>query len=180
MITCHFSAALPILSVPIVNVDTTLSELTYNDDLIYHYARGIVFGALKRWKEAEEFFEIVVTSLAQTTAAIQLEALKKLTLVQLILYGKVFVKVNMKLRLTRNRGHAGDSTTKVHQRDAHTPHQVCAVQQLCACIPSSFTQQSDLQRRRCVQNGECLAVHYYSGSTRRVRRRTKTTVWCSR
>ena len=44
---------------------------------------------LGRWKGAEEFFEIVVTSPAQPPAAIQLEALKKLTLVQLILYGKV-------------------------------------------------------------------------------------------
>ena len=126
-----------------------------------------MFGALKRWKEAEEFFEIVVTSPAQTPAAIQLEALKKLTLVQLILYGKVCGgKVNTKLRLTRNRGHAGDPTTKVHQRDAHTSHQVYTVQQFCACIPSqrSFAQQSHLQRRRCVQNGECLAVHYYSGA----------------
>lgn len=56
---------------------------------MYHYAGGVVFGALKRWKEAEEFFEIVVTAPGQAAAAIQLEALKKLTLVQLILYGKV-------------------------------------------------------------------------------------------
>ena len=56
---------------------------------MYHYAGGIALAALKRWREAEEFFEIVVTSPAQIPAAIQFEALKKLTLVQLILYGKV-------------------------------------------------------------------------------------------
>ena len=50
-----------------------------------------MFGALKRWREAEEFFEIVVTAPGHVAAAIQLEALKKLTLVQLILYGKVFM-----------------------------------------------------------------------------------------
>lgn len=87
--TRHFTAALPVLSVPILNVDASISDLHYNDSLVYHYAGGIVFGALKRWREAEEFFEIVVTSPAQTPAAIQLEAFKKLTLVQLILYGKV-------------------------------------------------------------------------------------------
>ena len=67
----------------------SISDLHYNDNLLYHYAGGVVYGALKRWREAEEFFEIVVTSPAQTAAAIQYEALKKLTLVQLILYGKV-------------------------------------------------------------------------------------------
>ncbi|KAI0337652.1 hypothetical protein BDW22DRAFT_1402971 [Trametopsis cervina] len=88
VITRHYSAALPIVSVPILNVDTSLSDLHYNDSLLYHYAGGVALGALKRWREAEEFFEIVATAPAQVPAAIQLEALKKLTLVQLILYGK--------------------------------------------------------------------------------------------
>lgn len=87
--TRHFSIALPVLSVPIINIDTTLSDLSYNDNLIYHYAGGMALGALKMWREAEEFFEICVSAPAQVPAAIQLEALKKLTLVQLILYGKV-------------------------------------------------------------------------------------------
>ncbi|THG94827.1 hypothetical protein EW026_g6716 [Hermanssonia centrifuga] len=86
--TRHFATALPILSSPIFNIDTSLSELSYNDNLIYHYAGGVAFGALKRWREAEEFLEICVTAPGQIPAAIQLEALKKLTLVQLILYGK--------------------------------------------------------------------------------------------
>ncbi|KZT10407.1 uncharacterized protein LAESUDRAFT_721772 [Laetiporus sulphureus 93-53] len=86
--TQHFSAALPVLSVPITNIDLTISDLTYNDNLIYHYAGGVAFGALKRWREAEEFFEICASSPAQVPAAIQLEASKKLVLVQLILYGQ--------------------------------------------------------------------------------------------
>jgi len=86
--TRHLSIALPVLSVPIVNIDVTLSDLTYNDNLIYHYAGGIALGALKMWHEAEEFFEMCVSAPAQVPAAIQMEALKKLTLVQLILYGK--------------------------------------------------------------------------------------------
>ncbi|TCD64034.1 hypothetical protein EIP91_004668 [Steccherinum ochraceum] len=80
--------ALPVLSVPILDIDTSLSDLHYNDNLIYHYAGGIALGALKMWREAEEFFEVCVSAPAQVPAAIQMEALKKLTLVQLILYGK--------------------------------------------------------------------------------------------
>ena len=85
----YFTAALPVLSHPITAIDTTLSDLTYNDNLIYHYAGGVALAALKRWSQAEEFFEICVTAPAQVPAAIQLEAFKKLVLVQLIQYGEV-------------------------------------------------------------------------------------------
>ena len=46
--------------------------------------------ALKRWAEAEEYFEICVTSPGTYPAALQMEALKKLRLVQLISTGKVY------------------------------------------------------------------------------------------
>ena len=85
----HYATALPVLSHPITNVDTKLTDLTYNDNLIYHYSGGIALAALKRWKEAEDFFEICVTAPGTVPAAIQLEAYKKLALVQLFLYGKV-------------------------------------------------------------------------------------------
>ena len=81
--------ALPVLAVPITTIDLKLSDITYNDNLTYHYAGGVALGALKRWKEAEEFLEICASSPAQVPAAIQLEASKKLVLIQLILYGKV-------------------------------------------------------------------------------------------
>ena len=87
--TRHFTTALPVLSVPITQIDTSLSDITYNDNLVYHYAGGMAFAALKQWTAAEGFFDIVVGSPAQLPSAIQLEALKKLALVQLILYGKV-------------------------------------------------------------------------------------------
>ncbi|KAI0698795.1 hypothetical protein C8Q76DRAFT_757488 [Earliella scabrosa] len=86
--TRHFTTALPVLSVPITQIDTSLSDITYNDNLVYHYAGGMALGALKQWRKAEEFFEICVTAPAQTPAAIQLEAYKKLVLVQLIQYGE--------------------------------------------------------------------------------------------
>jgi COP9 signalosome complex subunit 3 len=64
-------------------------DLHYTDNLSYHYTGGIALAALKRWKEAEEFFEICVTSPGNYPAALQMEALKKLRLVQLISTGKV-------------------------------------------------------------------------------------------
>jgi COP9 signalosome complex subunit 3 len=88
--TRNFLAALPVLSYPITNFDTSISpELHYSDNLSYHYTGGIALAALKRWAEAEEYFEICVTSPGTYPAALQLEALKKLRLVQLISGGKV-------------------------------------------------------------------------------------------
>lgn len=67
-----------------------LSDLTYHTSLNYHYIGGFCLTALKMYKEAEDFFEIAVCAPAQgPPAGLQLEALNKLALVQLILYGKV-------------------------------------------------------------------------------------------
>ncbi|KAF7307639.1 PCI domain-containing protein [Mycena indigotica] len=82
------SAALPILATPIANVSTLLSDLTYNDNLVYHYLGGVALAMLKRWADAEEYFEICVTAPGSAPAALQLEALKKLRLVQLISRGE--------------------------------------------------------------------------------------------
>lgn len=81
--------AVSVLQIPITEIDSSLADLHYNDNLVYHYAGGMAFAALKRWEEAEEFFEICVSSPAQVPAAIQFEAYKKLTLVQLISRGSV-------------------------------------------------------------------------------------------
>lgn len=50
---------------------------------------GIALTALKRYPEAEEYFEICVSSPGAAATALQMEALKKLVLVQLISKGKV-------------------------------------------------------------------------------------------
>ncbi|KAJ7508411.1 hypothetical protein B0H11DRAFT_1964831 [Mycena galericulata] len=84
------TAALAVLSRPITQIATSLSDLHYNDNLTYHYTGGIIFAVLKKWAEAEEFFEICVTAPGAVPAALQLEALKKLRLVQLISRGEVF------------------------------------------------------------------------------------------
>jgi COP9 signalosome complex subunit 3 len=56
---------------------------------MYHYTGGMALAMLKKWKEAEELFEIAVTAPGTYPAALQLEALKKLRLVQLISRGKI-------------------------------------------------------------------------------------------
>ncbi|KAJ7696758.1 hypothetical protein B0H17DRAFT_929048 [Mycena rosella] len=83
------TAALPVLRIPIAHVSTALSDLTYNDNLVYHYLGGVVLALLKKWAEAEEYFEICVTAPGAVPAALQLEALKKLRLIQLISRGEV-------------------------------------------------------------------------------------------
>ncbi|KAG1765979.1 hypothetical protein EV702DRAFT_1151036 [Suillus placidus] len=86
--TRHFTAAIPVLAHSITTIDLSLSDLTYHDNLIYHYAGGIAFAALKNWSAAEELFEICASSPGSAASAIQMEALKKLALVQLIYRGK--------------------------------------------------------------------------------------------
>ncbi|KAL4073439.1 hypothetical protein J3A83DRAFT_4357502 [Scleroderma citrinum] len=86
--TRFFTAALPILAHPITTIDLSISDLSYNDNLVYHYTGGVVYAALKRWAEAEEFFEICACSPGAAPAAIQMDALIKLVLVQLIHEGK--------------------------------------------------------------------------------------------
>ncbi|KAF5383247.1 hypothetical protein D9615_004842 [Tricholomella constricta] len=88
--THTFPALLPVLSTPITSIDLTLApDLTYGDNLSYHYLGGVALAALKSWRAAEEFFEIAVSAPGVVPAALQLEALKKLRIVQLIAGGKV-------------------------------------------------------------------------------------------
>ncbi|KAH9166523.1 hypothetical protein EDB89DRAFT_2003307 [Lactarius sanguifluus] len=120
--TSFFTAALPVLAVPISQISTTLCpDLRYQDHLIYHYVGGIVFTALKRYAEAAEFFELCASApgplgismggigigmgmgmmmmppgpgsryfnfSSSDPSMFQVEAAKKLILVQLILHGK--------------------------------------------------------------------------------------------
>jgi COP9 signalosome complex subunit 3 len=61
------------------------------DGLSYHYLGGVLFAMLKRWPEAIDYFDIACsfpTQSPNSASALQLEALKKLLLIQLIAYGK--------------------------------------------------------------------------------------------
>ncbi|KAN0086171.1 hypothetical protein V8E55_007305 [Tylopilus felleus] len=60
--TRHFAAALLVRAHPITSIDTSISDLTYNDKLVYHYVRVMLYAALKRWAGAQEFFEICACS----------------------------------------------------------------------------------------------------------------------
>jgi len=87
--TRHFTSALPLISPPVSEVDRMLSDLDYTDVLQYHYLAGIVFAALKMYQDAEGAFELAATAPANASSALQLEAYKKLILIQLIRHGKV-------------------------------------------------------------------------------------------
>jgi COP9 signalosome complex subunit 3 len=52
----------------------------------------MILTSLKRWKEAEDWFETCVNAPAHQPSALQMEALKKLICVQLISKGKVKTK----------------------------------------------------------------------------------------
>lgn len=88
----HYSHALPTLRQPITYTPTHFTPLSYTDNLTYHYAGGMIFGALKQWKEAEDFFESIICAPGNgpgAVSAVQVEAAKKLILIQLISKGKV-------------------------------------------------------------------------------------------
>ncbi|QRV98952.1 aldo/keto reductase family protein [Ceratobasidium sp. AG-Ba] len=86
--TRHFTTVVPVLAEGITEIDTQISDVQYTDNLTYHYLGGCVYAGLKRFKEAEDFFELTVTAPASVASAVQVEAYKKLMLVQLILYGE--------------------------------------------------------------------------------------------
>ena len=67
------------------------NQLTYLDHLTYTYLGGILLSMLRLWQEADSYLEMCATAPTQgmTLSALQLEAAKKLILVQLIAYGKV-------------------------------------------------------------------------------------------
>ena len=55
------------------NTTINISDLHYNDNFTYHYTGGITLAALELWPEAEEYFEICVTSLGTYPWALQME-----------------------------------------------------------------------------------------------------------
>ncbi|KAF6757609.1 hypothetical protein DFP72DRAFT_845569 [Ephemerocybe angulata] len=143
-VTClqatHPSAALPVLNNPITSIDTNLSDLTYNDNLIYHYTGGVALAMLKRWAEAEEFFEICVSAPGAVPAALQLEALKKLKLVQLIAKGKTapLPKYTNQLLLRHFKA------TPYHQFVNAYPHNVEALREILSKERNLFQSEKNV------------------------------------
>ncbi|KAK4048086.1 hypothetical protein OIV83_004956 [Microbotryomycetes sp. JL201] len=91
----------------IVDIDTGLTAVRYHDNLLYHYLGGVIAALLGEHTRAMDMLEIasqspedifwekadilsrwqVVVSPAQVTAAIQVDAYKKLILLQLLTHG---------------------------------------------------------------------------------------------
>lgn len=66
------------------------AKLTYRDHLRYFLYGAMVYMALRQWKKALFFLEVVITTpVSNVTSVIQAEAYKKWVLVGLLLYGKV-------------------------------------------------------------------------------------------
>jgi len=140
--------ALSVLQIPITEIDNSLGDLHYNDNLVYHFAGGMVFAALKRWEEAEEFFEICVSSPAQVPAAIQLEAYKKLTLVQLISRGTVSW-CSLPRGSTPADSHIDGSCAKIHQQFSSPAIEDITIWVICEGIPTAGCDAEENYRDRC-------------------------------
>lgn len=88
VMTRNYHLALPVLARPVSMVEKSIYPFNYVDNLLYHYFGAFTFISLRRWAEAEEYLEMVVAAPITTTpSAIQVEAMKKLALVQLIRHG---------------------------------------------------------------------------------------------
>jgi COP9 signalosome complex subunit 3 len=128
--------------------------MTYIDNLMYHYTGGIALAALKMWAKAEEFFEICVTAPGMVPSAIQLEALKKMRLIQLISRGKIEQLPKYALsNLTRLfRTSAYNSFVNAY------PHDVDALKEIARKERSLFVAVRMCSRRTVVthDNRECI------------------------
>lgn len=119
-------------------------SLHYTDHLIYFYSGGVVYAALGDLKEAEEFLETAVTAPVHGhPSAIQLEALKKLVLIQLMLYGKVSVCRASKM-FSMSNFIADERPTQVRVRVIHAPHEVDTLRALLVHLstPASGAPQA--------------------------------------
>ncbi|UZJ54806.1 hypothetical protein CBS101457_004126 [Exobasidium rhododendri] len=85
----HYHAAVDwVLRHDAISADKNITSLAYTDVLEYLYYGGMVWAKVDRLDKACEFFELCVTSPAQQVSAIQIDAYKKLILLQLLKDGK--------------------------------------------------------------------------------------------
>ena len=66
-------------------------EITYKDQLTYHYYGATIYIAAKRWNRAAAFLTFVITCPGNATSNIQVEAAKRLVFVNLLMDGKVLI-----------------------------------------------------------------------------------------
>ncbi|GAA5984473.1 hypothetical protein JCM10908_003364 [Rhodotorula pacifica] len=83
-----YPAAQEVLMRDITDVDMSLFPIRYQDHLIYHYLGGTILALLGDYARAAEFLETCVSTPGSHASMIQVDAHKKLVLVQLLAFGK--------------------------------------------------------------------------------------------
>ncbi|GAA5825812.1 hypothetical protein JCM3770_006345, partial [Rhodotorula araucariae] len=84
-----YPAARELLMSDITDVDKQLYPVKYQDHLLYHYLGGTILALLGDYARAAELLEICVSAPGSGVSLIQLDAYKKLVLVQLLAFGRM-------------------------------------------------------------------------------------------
>jgi COP9 signalosome complex subunit 3 len=84
-----YRQALPILRHDITGLDKSNFALRVQDFLLYYYYGGMLYIGLKDFGRALEFLQLCISTPANVTSAIQIEAYRKYILVSLLAHGKV-------------------------------------------------------------------------------------------
>ncbi|BGP03055.1 hypothetical protein NBRC10513v2_006779 [Rhodotorula toruloides] len=83
-----YPAAQEVLSRDITDVDKSLFPIRYQDHLLCHYLGGTILALLGNYTRAADLLEICVSAPGSSASLIQIDAYKKLVLVQLLAHGK--------------------------------------------------------------------------------------------
>ncbi|GAA5977760.1 hypothetical protein JCM5350_006171 [Sporobolomyces pararoseus] len=83
-----YELAREVLYTDITDVDKVSFPIVYQDHLLYHYLAGTIVALLGDYVRASDLLEICVSAPGPAVSLIQLDAYKKLVLVQLLAYGK--------------------------------------------------------------------------------------------
>ncbi|CEQ41007.1 SPOSA6832_02694, partial [Sporobolomyces salmonicolor] len=84
-----YEAAREVLNVDISDVDKSHFPIKYQDHLLYHYLGGTILALLGDYVRASDLLEICVSAPGSAVSLIQIDAYKKLLVVQLLAYGKI-------------------------------------------------------------------------------------------
>ncbi|GAA5979632.1 hypothetical protein JCM11641_007895 [Rhodosporidiobolus odoratus] len=89
MATGQYPAALEVLSDDINDFDKQLYPVKYQDHLLYHYLGGTILALSRDYTRAADLLEIAVSAPGSSASMIQIDAFKKLVLVQLLAHGRL-------------------------------------------------------------------------------------------
>ncbi|GAA5883758.1 hypothetical protein JCM3774_000581 [Rhodotorula dairenensis] len=84
-----YPVAHEVLTSDITDVDKSLFPIRYQDHLLYHYLGGTILALLGDYARAADLLETCVSAPGSHASMIQVDAHKKLVLVQLLAFGKV-------------------------------------------------------------------------------------------